>query len=261
VQAAQYDTFAVAPVLLVRPAELRHHGQRHRGVLVGIYLDVSLEVGAEGGGAGQNVWVALDHPLEHARDEVFAAEGERRRPFVRAALGDEVEGVSRERPGLGRHAGVGQRGPGIRAVLDRSDDREHGRGVGPDLPHALQVELEVAEEAVLDQIAFFDQDNLVDEPARHAVLSRNPRRLHTGEITLQGLQQGHEIPDGERVALHEDTQLGQRLDLAVDRMGQHPHPRGLDRDAESVDGSVVMIPCVAVHLAPFRPAAAVGIPS
>ena len=73
-------------------------------------------------------------------------------------------------------------------------------------------------------VAFLGQHDLVDEPAAERISGGQPRDFDAAEPPLQGLEQGHEIPHGEDVVFHEQTQRIQPVDFLVNGMVQQVRP-------------------------------------
>jgi hypothetical protein len=92
-------------------------------------------------------------------------------------------------------------------------------------------------------VAFLGHNDFVDEPAAEGIKSGQPRDFDAGEPPLQGLEQGHEIPNGEDVVFHEQAQRVQPVDFLVNGMVQQPGPDR--REAflnlvESIHGDLVL---------------------
>ena len=61
-------------------------------------------------------------------------------------------------------------------------------------------------------------DDLVDEARCCRVGGRHPGVARGAEVGLEALHEGHEVPDGEAVRLHEDSQPRQVVDRPVNRV-------------------------------------------
>jgi hypothetical protein len=60
------------------------------------------------------------------------------------------------------------------------------------------------------------QNDLVDEPADARVADREPRSFNPSEVTLQALDQAHEVPNREHVVLHEAPDASERGQLLIE---------------------------------------------
>jgi hypothetical protein len=114
-----------------------------------------------------------------------------------------------------------------------------GRRVGPGLPHAVEIELEVGGVAAVGQfVRLLVEHDLVDEPAGLGVGRGQPGHARAGEPLLHGLEQALEVPDGEHVRLHEPPQPVARVDEPIERMRDEPGAgvAEVDRGAGVGDG-------------------------
>jgi hypothetical protein len=94
-----------------------------------------------------------------------------------------------------------------------------GSSIGAHLSHRVEIKFEMADEpAEPVLVGFFRHNDFVDEPARVRMASRDPRNVNARKRLLKRLEQGHEIPNGKRMVLHEDTQLVDGPNACVDGM-------------------------------------------
>ncbi|KWV86745.1 hypothetical protein PFLmoz3_03611 [Pseudomonas fluorescens] len=92
-------------------------------------------------------------------------------------------------------------------------------GAGADFAHGMQVEFEVAVVTALQVlVGLFAQDDFVDQVRGRRVHGRQPRQASTGEVLLQALGQGHEIPHRKHMGFHKGAQDRQRIDFSKDPM-------------------------------------------
>lgn len=73
-------------------------------------------------------------------------------------------------------------------------------------------------------VAFLGQHNLVDEPAAQGIGGRQPWEFDAAKPPLQCLEQRHEIPHGEDMVFHEQSQRVQPVDFLVKGMAQKGGP-------------------------------------
>jgi hypothetical protein len=87
---------------------------------------------------------------------------------------------------------------------DKSFDRP---GVRADLPHGVQVQFEMAAITRAGSVVgLFAQDNLVDQSCSVRVGRWQPWQMYAGQLPLQALGQGHEVPHGKDVTFHKAAQ-------------------------------------------------------
>jgi hypothetical protein len=102
------------------------------------------------------------------------------------------------------------------------------------------VKLEMAGEATMPVfVALLGQHDFVDEPATQRLPRRNPRHHCAAQSPLQLLEEGHEVPDGEDVVLHEQPQGRLTVDVPVDRMFQQgflERDQALSQDVQRSNG-------------------------
>jgi len=67
-------------------------------------------------------------------------------------------------------------------------------------------------------VGFLFQHELVDEMAQCWVAAGHPRDLGRGDLALDILEQGQEVPDCKDVVRHEDAQILQPVQGIVDRV-------------------------------------------
>jgi hypothetical protein len=197
-------------------AEVGDHAEGERAVVLAVYFDVAFEVPDKFVELAVVLCVQVaDEVAEDVGDDVFAAEGEGRGHGGEVAGVDGAEGGGDE----GARGGGGVDGGGVEGVVgDGGEERADGRGVGAGLLHGFEVELEVADGAAFVEVGLFAEDDLVDEAAAFGEGRWEPGRGGAGELRLQGFEQGHEIPDGEDVRLHEEAQVIGGADAGVERV-------------------------------------------
>jgi hypothetical protein len=145
------------------------------------------------------------------------------------------------------HARFLQRGDNGLAGSQQRDKRVHWTGPGSGLPHAVKIQFEVAGEARAELIAFLDKDDVVDQPSAGGRPGRQPGDLHASQASLEGLQQGHEIPDSEYVMLHECHDRGYAVKPAVKRMAYHCAAGRVNRFLEPFNGLIRLTPLIPWH--------------
>ena len=91
-------------------------------------------------------------------------------------------------------------------------------GVRADIAHGGEVKIEVAHRALRRLVAFFAENDLVDQTRGMNVARRDPRQRDGRQICLKPLDQRHEVPDSEDVPLHERLQALHRFDGMEHRM-------------------------------------------
>ena len=113
--------------------------------------------------------------------------------------------------------------------FDRSTDprqraeRVELAGAGADVRHGAEVEIEVADiGAVRIDIRLLADHDVVDQARSPGVVRREPWHICARQVSLQPLQERHEIPDGEDMIFHESPQILNRGDLRVNRVVQQP---------------------------------------
>ena len=145
------------PESLVVSTEVFDHPEGEGAVVFAVDFDVAFQVPDElGEVAGAGVEVA-DEGAEDPGDGVFAAEGEGGGDGWEAAGVDGVEGALDEGAGGGWGVDKLERGGG--------EGVANGSGVGSELFHGLEVELEVAGGATLEDVGLFAEDDFIDEAA------------------------------------------------------------------------------------------------
>src|SRR5256714_14038173 len=153
----------LAPLGVVVTAQVGEHLHGHRRVLLAIHLDVPCQIVDERVQRRDFV-VDRDHLLEHVRDQVLATERERGRLAVHPTVVDEPPRGRRELGGRCRYPGGDHRlryRPAGAQLADQPVDRG---GVRAGLTHAVDVQLEVADEAAAQLVALLDEHDVVDEP-------------------------------------------------------------------------------------------------
>jgi hypothetical protein len=96
------------------------------------------------------------------------------------------------------------------------------------LLHGFEVELEVGDGAAFEEVGFFAEDDLVDEAAAGGEGGGSPGSSGAGELGLEGLEEGHEVPDGEYVGLHEKAEVLGGADGGVEGVGAEAGAEGSD---------------------------------
>jgi len=122
---------------------------------------------------------------------------------------------------------MGRRTDPCQGYFDRHAD-QHQRaellelaGAGADVAHGAEVESEVADiGAVGTDIGLLADHDVIDKARGLCIVHREPRHCYARHVLLQPLQKRHEIPDGKDMILHEASEIGDRNDVAVNRMVQ-----------------------------------------
>ena len=85
--------------------------------------------------------------------------------------------------------------------------------------HRSQIQFEVRSVATFTiVVALLTEHDLIDQSPGLCARSRNPNGVHASQRPLQGLQNGHEIPDSEDVILHEYLNVLNRSHRVIERM-------------------------------------------
>lgn len=221
------------PAGVVVGAEVGHHAEREGAVVFAVDFDMAFEVPDElaevAGGRGVEV---ADEVAEDVGDDVFAPEGEGCGSGGEVAGVDDVEGGAHESPGGGGTVdGTG----GEDAMGDVGEQRTDGGGVGVGLLHGFEVELEVGDGTAFVEVRLFAEDDLVDEAAAGGEGCRRPGSSGAGKLRLEGLEERHEIPDGEDVRLHEESQVFGRANACVERVVLEASPERRDAGFDGRD--------------------------
>ena len=208
----------LGPELVVSAAEVLDHAERERAVILAVDFDVALEIPDEFGEIVFALVELADQGAEDGGDGVLAAEGEGGGESGQGGGADEGEGGFDEAAGLVGSAGRGAEGVHGGGWGDGGEERGDGGDVGAELLHGLDVELEVGDGAAGVEVGLFAEDDLVDEAAGLGEDGGRPGNGGTGEPRLQGLEEGHEVPDGEDVRLHEEAEVRGCADGGVERV-------------------------------------------
>ena len=116
--------------------------------------------------------------------------------------------------------------------------------VGPEASHGPHVQVEVAgEPALAVLVALLGQDDLVDEAGGWRGPRRQPGDVVAAEALLQRLEQGHEVPDGEDVMLHEQPEGRRAVELPVDRVALTAPPAAAPASVRSRSIRIAPIAC------------------
>mmetsp|Transcript_8284 Transcript_8284/g.20456 ORF Transcript_8284/g.20456 Transcript_8284/m.20456 type:complete len:390 (+) Transcript_8284:48-1217(+) len=231
-QGLRGDLLDVAPLLLVVAAQLDENLERQgRVVLVVEPLVAAQHVLV----LPESLWAGLvDGRKQLVDDEVLPAEGQRGGHLVELLRLDEGEGVAeklRHPFGHGaeeerrvdalwtRHAGGG-------ACLEHCEEARDLLRVRPQLVHRLQVHLEVAHRLpALVRVELVAHHHLSHQSGQLALLPAggNPRQpLDRGQLNLEGLQEGHEVPNREHVHLREGPNVLDVLEGGVELVVLQP---------------------------------------
>ena len=195
------------PELVVGAAEVFDHAERERAVVFAVDLDVALEIPDE---LGEVVFALIEFPHQGAEDGgygVLAAEGEGGGEGGERGGADEGEGGFDEAARLIGGAGGGAEGVHGGGWHYGGEQRGDGCRVGAELLHGLEIELEMGDGAAGVEVGLLAEDDLIDEATGFREGGGDPGDGGAGEPRLQGLEQGHEVPDGEDVRLHEETEM------------------------------------------------------
>jgi hypothetical protein len=96
-------------------------------------------------------------------------------------------------------------------------------GTGADVRHGAKVEIEVADiGAVWIDIRLLADHDVVDLARSPGVVRREPWHICARQVSLQPLQERHEIPDGEDMIFHESPQILDGGDLRVNGVVEQP---------------------------------------
>src|SRR5712691_707162 len=153
---------ALAPLAVIVTAQVGQHLHGHRRVLFRVDLNVAPQVIHEYRELVTEVPVDLHYLIEHVGDKVLAAERERGGLAMNGQALDEAPGSRREFGRWLRYGSFLERGQHRLAVAQQPDEAVDGAAVGPRLSHAVEVELEVADEAAAEFVALLDEHDVVD---------------------------------------------------------------------------------------------------
>lgn len=203
----------------------------HGAVFVAVELDVTIEVVAKVGEDPSMIGVEVFHDFaEDVREEILAAERESGGDATDITAVDQAEGESDK----GTDS-IGERGLsegllwGDRSPQAREKIFDPG-GVGPTLPHGLEIEIEVAGGFALSiEITFLAENDFVDEAASFSVPGGQPGDRDAGHFALERLEQRHEVPNREDVVLHETAQGIEAHESIVEGMSQEFASEGSQR--------------------------------
>jgi len=102
-------------------------------------------------------------------------------------------------------------------------------GTGADVRHGAEVEIEVADiGAVRIDIRLLADHDVVDQARSPGVVRREPWHICARQVSLQPLQERHEIPDGEDMIFHESPQIGDGSHLRVNGVVQQLRAKGVE---------------------------------
>lgn len=102
------------------------------------------------------------------------------------------------------------------------------------------------------RVGFLTQDDFIDQTPARRIIRGSPGNRNTAQPLLQGLQQGHEIPDGEDVILHKRTQCRRAFQSPRQWVGQQRFTQRLNfvtqlvrtsRRGESLSEVEMIEPC------------------
>ena len=80
---------------------------------------------------------------------------------------------------------------------------------------------------------FEDNTDLVDYVGSRSIFRRCPWSAGAGQIPLETFDKTHEVPDGEDVKTHEMLHSFDRIDAAIDFVGEQLVLKRLDRSIKS----------------------------
>ena len=96
---------------------------------------------------------------------------------------------------------------------------QHRFRVGANFLHGTQIELKMTQvQAFPNFVRFFTQYDFINKSSKLWVLCWQPGYVYTGQLSLQGFQQGHEIQDSKNMGFHESLDGLQILQLFVNGM-------------------------------------------
>lgn len=198
-------------LLRVSGTEAVHQLPTQFPVLVAIQLDVTVQVVPEGRqGTRESGIQAGDELPEQVGNEILASVGEGGGDLMDASGGDHRNGVPDKFLGTGGATGAVHRLVDPEPLAQVFEQPVHGLGVRSGLTHGAPVQLEVAGRVSRRvEVALLPEHHLIDHPSEPRIPHRTPRKVDAGQPALQGLEQGHEVPDGIDVVFHENTQVSQ----------------------------------------------------
>ena len=92
------------------------------------------------------------------------------------------------------------------------------------------------EPAMAIDIGLLGQNDLVDQAAGSGVHRGEPRHFHAADSLLKRLEQGHEVPNGKDVMLHESQQSLRPIHLPIDSVMDQFVSQGSEFLFEFLDG-------------------------
>ena len=111
------------------------------------------------------------------------------------------------------------------------------RRARPALLHRTMVDVEMTcEPAMAIDIGLLGQNDLVDQAAGSGVHRGDPRHFHAADSLLKRLEQGHEVPNGKDVMLHESQQSLRPIHLPIDSVMDQFVSQGSEFLFEFLDG-------------------------
>ena len=127
---------------------------------------------------------------------------------MRLTVRRQGEGRAREGGGTGRDTGGNKRSGGRAARSDGGERLIHRLGVGTCFTHRTEIEVEMRDATTTRvDIGFFAADDFIDQEAHLGITDGHPWNGYASQVTLQPLQQRHEIPDRENMRTHEHADV------------------------------------------------------
>jgi len=69
-------------------------------------------------------------------------------------------------------------------------------------------------------VGFFADHDFIDQARRRDMRWRYPRQLHTGEVALDALEQGHEVPYGKHMKFHQCAYIFNGANIGEKRVAE-----------------------------------------
>lgn len=187
--------------------------------MVAIHFNMPLEVVPKAFDFGTLVLNGINQPGEHFGNHIFTPMKEGRSDFVGASLKSGVQRKADKLPRLGQDRGSIQcRLPGDSGTNLR-DEFINGSAFGTDLAHRFTVKFKMTQVAPAPVfIGFLPDDDLQNKSGGFGICCGSPWDLVAGHNLLHALEQRHEVPDGEGVFTHQDSQRRKVLHRQIDGM-------------------------------------------
>src|SRR5882757_5024713 len=82
--------------------------------------------------------------------------------------------------------------------------------------------------SVRPKVALLTNHDLIYQSRRMWIIDRKPGNAGARQVTLKAFEERHEIPNGKDVVFHKQLQMGDRIDLRVDRVCQQQMAEVID---------------------------------